>query len=78
MYKVIEVVYALFMALYIGSMGALALLAIMNGLPSTLKDFHDLGKAIGCPSAPLIYYLTLNGMAVALHIFWSWMSTPRS
>lgn len=78
MYKVIEVVYALFLALYIGSMGALALLVVMNGLPLTLKDFHDFGKEIGCPSAPLIYYLTLNCMAVALHIFWSWLSAPRS
>lgn len=78
MYKVIEVVYALFMALYIGSMGALALLVVMNGLPLTFKDFQDLGKEIGCPSAPLVYYLTLNCMAVALHAFWSWLSTPRS
>lgn len=78
MYKVIEVGYAVFLALYIGSMGSLALLVVMNGLPTALNDFREFGKAIGYPSAPLVYYLTLNCMAVALHIFWSWLSTPRS
>lgn len=77
MCKVIEIGYAVFMALYIGSMGALALLVIMNGLPTTLNDFRDFGRCIGYTSAPLIYYLALNITAFALYVFWSWLSDPR-
>lgn len=77
MCKVIEIGYAVFMTLYIGSMGALALLVVMNGLPTSLNDFRDFGREIGYPSAPLIYYLALNITAFALYVFGSWLSDPR-
>lgn len=67
----VEVVYAVFMALYIGSMGALGLLVLMNGFPTALNDFYEFGKAIGFPSAPSIYYGAINVLALTFYILWS-------
>ena len=67
----VKVVYAVFMALYIGSMGALGLLVLMNGFPSALNDFQEFGKVIGYTNAPFIYYGTINVLALTFYILWS-------
>lgn len=70
-YKGVEVLFAMFMALYIGSMLAFVLLAIMNGLSMTFSDLKEFGQTLGYANAPFIYYGTINVLALTFYILWS-------